>query len=330
MELPSLEAREELVRRYARVLDSFGAEVGDRPLVKQTAEFFPDAFERDEASLRRLVKRLSTHAGLDDIPIEVGLSSGETPPGGGGGCGSGGCAAPQPNAQALGHRLEETPEGWRINIAPSELGHPGALACILATALGRIFLEETVNPQCPVQAPVEATTELVCVSLGLGLLLLEGSYIYSKSCGGPSVAQVTHLSVGQLAVACALFIQNGNYSERHARSSLGTTQKAVLTEAFAWTQSNARKLEGLRNNPSELTEGPLGLTVARSWLSRVLDREADPSSPENISQALGLDLGLSEAEMSSLATATKARAPRAPDPERDELSALVDEALRSS
>ena len=73
MDLPAPDACTELVRRYARLLTHFGAELGERPMVLPTSEFFPDRFRGDEASLQRLVQRLALHAGMSDIPIQARL-----------------------------------------------------------------------------------------------------------------------------------------------------------------------------------------------------------------------------------------------------------------
>src|SRR6187549_1299637 len=112
MDLPDIASRAELVRRYARLLWHFGSEIGERPLVRQNGEFFPDVFDRDEASVGRLVRRLATHAGLADIPLEVQLVSlapSEVPSRG---RGSGGCAPAKVGDAATANRLEARENGW--------------------------------------------------------------------------------------------------------------------------------------------------------------------------------------------------------------------------
>lgn len=331
MQLPTLQGREELVQRYALLLEYFGAEMGQRPLVQQTAEFFPDSFQQDQPSVQRLVDRMSSHAGLQDIPIEVQLAESAAPVSASS-CSSGGCgSASSPQSSAL-NRLEATPNGWRLQVATAELGHPGALASTLAVALGRVFLEETSHPGRQPQAPIEVTTELVCVGLGLGLLLIEGSYIYSKSCGGPSVSQLTKLSVGQLAIACALFIEGGQHSSRRARKQLSTTQRALLTEASAWASSNSKLLAPLRHSPALLTEGPLGLREARSWLAQILDKKSPDVEPDfsEDSLELALSAGMGDADLGVDGESGPKPSRKPKDPEREALAALVDEALRSS
>ena len=62
-----------VVQRYAQLLAKLGDEIGQRPLVLPTAEFFPDRFQGDVKSLRRLIQRMQKHAGMSDIPIEASL-----------------------------------------------------------------------------------------------------------------------------------------------------------------------------------------------------------------------------------------------------------------
>lgn len=357
MELPDLGGRAELVRRYAHLLQHFGSEIGTRPLVRQNGEFFPDRFEKDEASLARLVRRLQTHAGLDDIPLQVRLSSlDDAPVEASGGscntsasssCGSGGCApAAVPQGAAAARLVEEkvgSQSGWVLNVFDAELHHPVALTCKLAQALASLFLAETQSATAPVEAPLEVSLDLACVALGLGNLVLEGSYVYAKSCGGPSVTQLTALNVGELAVACSLFIAVGGHSGRRALAELGTTQRALLAEANDWAASNPRIIEQLATDPGQLATNAPKLGEARPWLLRLFDRPALRSAkngPEpSLERALSGELG--DAELRRLYQSARNTEPKAPAAatgpsaalnaaDRDELRSLVDEALRSS
>jgi len=385
MELPDLTGRAELVRRYARLLQHFGAELGERPLVRHDTQFFPDRFEKDQASLERLVRRLQEHAGLLDVPLRVQLltpdglpSEGSAASCGTGGCGSAGggsgaCgtgAAPQDGAKLP--RLVETAQGWTLNVGEAELHHPVALTTQLSLALADIFLTETESTSAPVEAPREVSRDLACVALGLGLLVLEGSFIYSKSCGGPSVACLTKLSVGELAIACSLFIAADGHSARRAVSDLGTTQRALLSEASDWAASNPELIRQLTEDPGQLATRTPAVQDTRGWLLRLFQRgpqraSQGPRRAASFEQALAAGLG--EAELLDLAqdlargtpggnkaannraasntaasgtaasngaasnTAAHHRAPAVDERrarERQELAALVDEALRSS
>ena len=342
MELPELEGRAQLVRRYAHLLSHFSREIGKRPLVLQNAKFFPDLFERDEASAVRLVRRLQAHAGMDDIPVHARVVAFEPPQESearAGSCGSGGCGPVQVTETPKTTRLIETGEGWQLNVFDVELHHPVGLTTQMARALGRIFLEEARTSADAIEAPIEVSTELAAVALGFGPLLLDGSYIYGKSCGGPSVSRLTTLSVGELAIVSSLFIAMGRHSTRQALGYLGTTQRALLSEASDWAASNAKIVEELGEAPGQLATGTPKLAETRPWLLRLFDRPRRPTSPSlesALSGSLGdaelLELARSLAETHPTGEAGRpSTQPRAPKGDRhDELRALVDEALRSS
>jgi hypothetical protein len=338
--LPDLAGRGELVRRYAHLLQHFRAEIGARPLVRQTAEFFPDRFDKDLPSVQRLVRRLQTHAGLLDVPIAVNLVSlelADASTNAAQGCGSSACspscAAPSPSDGNTFARLEEGAQGWTLNVFDAELHHPVALTTQLSLALAEIFLSESSSADAPVEAPRGVSRDLACVALGLGLLVLEGSFIYSKACGGPSVTRLTELSVGELSVACALFVALGRHSGRRAVQDLGTTQRALLAEANDWAASNAPLLAELSRNPGQVATKAPEVREARSWLLRVFERPAPRAAEASRAPAELPSAELPEDALLELARkaapAPRAR-PRVRTREQEELASLVDEALRSS
>jgi hypothetical protein len=330
MELPPLPVLSAVTQRYARLLARFGDEFGERPLVLPTSKFFPDKFTPDAPSLARLVSRMQRHAGIDDIPITAVLVGGDEPAPKGGGCGSGACSTIH-GTDAEVERLVDRGDGWQLNMPAAELGHPVVLTTQVARTLGLVFLLETRNEDEPLDAPPEVTAELAAVALGFGALLLEGSYIYAKSCGGPTVARATALGVGELGFALALFAAVRGLPLRGALAEVGTTQRALLDEARSLVDSNASLVQGLKQHPERVARGDFALTEARPWLVRVLGKRstATRKSGEGL-EALGADASLEDME-SLLATlpaqAKKPAAPKARDAKRDELRALVDEAL---
>lgn len=330
MELPQLPVLSAVTQRYARLLARFGGEIGDRPLVLPTGEFFPDTFAGDEPSVARLVSRMQEHAGIADVPVtSVLVGADGLAAKSGGGCGSGACSTIHGTDAEL-ERLVEHGDGWRINVPASELGHPVVLTTQLARTLGLVFLLETRGEGEALDSPPEITMELAAVSLGFGALLLEGSYIYAKSCGGPTVARATALGPGELAFALALFAGQRGLSLRGALKELGTTQRAVLTEAKALVESNERVVQALKAHPERVARGDFALAESRPWLLRVLGgRPASRKAGEGLA-ALDADLSLEDAEglLATLpAELQKPKAPKKRDEKRDELRALVDEAL---
>ncbi|HEY6077873.1 MAG TPA: hypothetical protein VIW29_03680 [Polyangiaceae bacterium] len=269
MELPDDRTLRELVQRYASIVERFGADIGQRPMVLPDGKFFPDPFTGDLPSVGRLLRRMQEHAGMSDIPIKVGVISPDADTEcGSGGCGS--CAAPSVSPQVAAARLVDLGDGWQVNIDPGEVRSPVALTAALARALGHVFLLEETTPERPLEEPLEMTVELTSVALGLGTLLLSGSYLYQKSCGGPNVACLTALSVGELSVAFALFAKQGGHGLRAARAQLDATQRAQLDEAQTWLLSNPRISQLLVQDPLRLSLGDFELSAPKSWMGRLL------------------------------------------------------------
>ncbi len=341
MELPSPPALRAVVERLARLRSRLGDELGDRPLVLPTSEFFPDEFHADEPSVKRLVTRLKRHAGMSDIPTRTRVA-GLEPDCETGGCGTGrvrgggcqdGCGTGSATEEPI-VRLMDAGETWRITVPAAELRHPVLLGTNLARLLGFVFLAETLPEGEAVEAPADVTADLTGVLLGFGVLLLQGSYIYQKGCGGPRVARATKLGPGELAVATALFAKLGNHPSRVARRALDATQAAAFTAARDWVESNDPLVEALRRDPARVARGAVELTETRPWLSRALGRKprttpARSEPGEGGLDEMGGDAG-SLAEIDDLlATLPEARRPRSrpTTPVDEELKALVAEAL---
>jgi hypothetical protein len=269
MELPDDRGLRDLVQRYASVLERFGDDIGRRPMVLPNGKFFPDAFTGDLPSVSRLLRRMQQHAGMADIPIEIGVIDPDEAKEacGSGGCGS--CAAPNVSPELAAARLVDLGDGWRINLSPAEVHNSVALTAALARALGHVFLLEETSAERPLEEPLEVTVELTTVALGLGTLLLAGSYLYQKSCGGPNVACLTALGVGELSVAFALFANHSGHSLRAARGELEATQRDQLNEAETWMLSNPRVTRLLATDPLRVALGDFELSAPKSWMARL-------------------------------------------------------------
>jgi hypothetical protein len=270
MDFPDDRTLRELVQRYASIVERFGADIGQRPMVLPNGQFFPDQFTGDFPSVQRLLRRMQQHAGMSDIPVQLGVIDPDADSAeacGSGACGS--CAAPNVSPEVAAARLTDLGDGWRINIAPGEAQNPVALTAALARALGHIFLLEETSAERPIEEPLEVTVELTSVALGLGTLLLSGSYLYQKSCGGPNVSCLTAMGVGELSVAFAMFAKLGGHSLRRARSELGATQQDQLSEAETWLLSNPRISRLLASDPLRLVLGDFELSAPKSWMARL-------------------------------------------------------------
>lgn len=307
-----------VVQRYARLIQRLGPELGDRPLVLPTEKFFPDTFNGDAKSLRRLVKRMREHAGMGDIPVKPVLTDAEEESHAhGGGCGSGACSTPKTSAEAPA-RLVDDGEGWRLQFQAAELRHPVALTATVARALAHVFLAETREEGEAIDEPVELTVDLAAVALGFGELLLEGSHIYSKSCGGPSVAKLTALGPQELAIACVLFVTRGKHSARALAKELPATQREALDDARALIDKNPALAKAICDSPERLADGEFDLSRDKPFFGGLFGKK----KPDD-------DLSLDDLE-SMLRSAPVAKTAKRKDRAADELASLVDEALRDA
>jgi hypothetical protein len=305
MDFPAEDALVAIVERYARLLSDVESELGPRGLVLPNGQSFPDRFTPDAEGARTLVARMLAHAGLEDVPLTTRVVDEFGAEAESHGCSSG-CQVP---AEADGSvpRLVDDGEGWTLNVPAYELMHPVVLTSTIARALGHVFLVESLPPGRPIEAPADLTADYAAVALGLGPLLLEGAYVYSKGCGGPRVAQVTRAGLSELGVLTALHLRMGGHSLRATLKDLGTTQAAVLREAHEWAESNGELVAKLLKDPARVAAGDYELASASPWLVRLFKKK--PRKDE--------------------APATRSK-PAALDPKVSELRALVDEALSAS
>jgi hypothetical protein len=315
-----------VVKRYAEALTALELTPGEQPLVLPTAEWFPDEFTQDQESLERLLARMQGYAGLEAVDIDVSLSGAvQSSACGTGGCGSGACGTEKAPTEAP--RLQARDGGYSISMPAQALAHPIAFTASIARMLGCVRLIES-----GVAEPDAASSELAAVAMGFGVLLLEASYLYSKSCGGPSVGSATALPLGDLAMPFALFLLSEGHKPRRAMSELATTQRAVVDEAWALASSNKALVQHLRERPERVARGDFSLSEARSWFSRLFSagrakkpRDAEAAALSALERGEDLDsvaalLG-NEAAGGRKASGGDARR------RDDDVQSLVDEAL---
>jgi hypothetical protein len=244
----------------------------------------------------------------------------------GSGCGSS-CGTPE-DFMGDEPRLVDLGDGWRVQVPANELTQPLVLTTNLARAIGYIFLVETRSPKSPVHDNLDVAADLASTLLGFGALLLTGSYIYSKSCGGPRIRRVTSLGCAELAIATVMFASRHEQDLRPMRKDLEATQKAAVDEASLWFKERPLILDRFVSDPQRLARGEVpmakggGGLVARFFGKRVSAASAADDPESNLCE---LEAMLAESPLATSAT-RNAR----PDPRADELRALVDEALSAT
>lgn len=331
MQLPQAQVTRAVIQRYARLHHRYRDDLGSRDLVLPNADYFPDEFVGDPDSAVLLALRMQEHAGLVDVPIECRVVSPGTPTPQSSSCGSGACGTPQTSGSGVA-RLVDTGESWVLQVPAAELRHPVALTTNLARSLAYVFLIETKREEETLEPPVDVTADLVAVALGFGTLMLQGSYIYVKSCGGPQIASVTKIGVAELAISTALFAHLGGHDLGLALKSLDVTQKAALNEANKLIKANKKLLARLAQSPDRVAKEPFELnqpgdlfgSLRRKLASR--SAEADPLSRIDPNMALE-EIESLLIDMPPSSEAGRPRASSRPQAPSDDLKSLVADAL---
>jgi hypothetical protein len=325
-----------LAERYAALVNELGLDAGEPLLVLPNGEFFPDTFRGDQAGVEALCARMQGYAGLERLNLSIELADdGSEPAGGGcgtGGCGTGACATP-PAAKERA-RLERNASGWLLRVPTAELRNPIVLTSRLATLLGAVaLLERHPEGEALASDPIEA--ELTAAALGFGVLLLEASYLYSKSCGGPNVQRATALGCDELAVLLALAAARDGHSLKPAFAELGTTQRALLSEAKSTLDASPTLTQRLCQQPERVARGDFKLRDGGSIFARLFRKKpAQKAAADREAAALrALERGASLDELEALVAPVTAKKPAAPKTPAaagndDDIRALVDEALR--
>jgi hypothetical protein len=306
-----------ILRATARLLEGGTEPVSG--LILPTSEHFPDRFDASPAAVERLLGRVRAHAGLIEVPIRVEVAGAG---GHGSSCASGSCcstgapSAPLQRVRRLGER-----DGYLVSVAAAEVGNPAVLTTALVRAVSHVFLTEAQLYREFQRAEAEGVVDLCGCLLGFGVLLGNGSYIYSKGCGGPRVSSATKLPVEEICLALGLFCRLHQLPPRSAAVHLDPTPRAHFDAAEQWVRSNAGVVSLLRTDRAAIEAETYSLSEARSWLSRLfgLGRARGPSVP-------------TDEELERVAKSLEAkRAGKSVDPARaqrlQELRALVDDAL---
>jgi hypothetical protein len=277
MDLPDDLSLRRIVKTYAHLRAEHGAAIGRPALVQPTAEFFPDPFRPDIASLDRLLRRMMEYAPLSsELGVELAVFAPE-PDHQAGGCGSAACGTGPGNGSG-GVGVAELDDRYRVVVSATDVANADVLSTSLARSVGALVLHEAGEHVGAEASEIAAT---VC---GFGVLLLNGSAVWAKSCGGLRMAQATITPVDEMAVALALFVAVHEHKVSQARKHLGATQREAFDVAQDWVDSNPMLVETLRDRPERLAAGAIDFDPVRSvfgqWLhKRRLERAFRPPPP---------------------------------------------------
>ncbi len=239
---------------------------------------------------------------------------------------SGGCCSsvsePVEEPEGPTPRLVDLGEGWRLQVPEGELRHDVALTTNLARSLGYVFLLETRSARQPLEEPIDVTADIASCLLGFGSLMLAGSYIYAKSCGGPSIRRVTALGPIELAFVTVLVASTEGHSLSALRKHLGPTQSSAVDEAEAWLKRRPKLVAAFRDEPGQLAAGTMSLEAERVslWSRWFGTSSAVKPKSDDVEEGLAnLEAMLAEAPLSRRPRGARGASAK------DDLRALVDE-----
>jgi hypothetical protein len=265
-ELPPPSALAWMVREYASFRAEHAEVIGDPELVLPNDTFFPDPVTASAEGVNTLLRRTMTYAPLaEDLLVTFDFQvPGEGDVGGScssGGCGSGGGASSLATVRPTDNGDGE--DGYVVSLSTVDAGDPAKLMTSLARVAGSLVLHEGGDEQ----ADDPARLELAAIAVGLGVLVVNGSYLYSKSCGGARVHQGTALAVTEAAALLALFCRVHKVKPSLARSQLALTQR---DRALVFWEANERVIDTLRTAPELLVGGAFTLDSERGPVARLL------------------------------------------------------------
>ncbi len=315
MDLPSEDSLRWLVARYASLLAEHGEGIGSPHLVQPTGEDFPDAFELSGPGVARFLQRMIHHAPVsNDLDIQLRVladDGGES--GGTGGCGTGACGdgsgKANPHGPRLRDRVIDADDAYILELPERDVAPPVRLATTFARSVGSLVLfeaEEDIEP-----GELGAVSEVAAVACGFGVLLMAGSHVVGKSCGGFSIQQHTHLSASELGVLLALFTRLTGKKPKEARTHLEPTQREAFDEALEWVDSNSAVVVQLAERPEMLADGVFDIAPTRGLLGRLFTGSSRAKPPAD------------------MAPVSSRRTPRSAEEQRrlDEAREMVDAAL---
>lgn len=265
-----------IVAHFAHLRANYGEAFAAPDLVEPTGEYFPDEFALEPDSIEQLVHRMMDYVPLSS-DLDVGVAfiqpDGEVS---GGGCGSGACSTGGLKEIARGGAIE-TDDGYAVALHVQDVGDPTILTTAIARGLGRVVLfeaDEDVDPR-----DEGALSELTAIAAGLGLILLNGSCVYKKGCGGMKRHQATFLSVEEVAMGLALFVRSNETKPSGVRRHLEVTQKEAFDAALAWVEGQPALVRALREHPETLEDGVFEVESKKGLLSRLFTRPSTDERP---------------------------------------------------
>jgi hypothetical protein len=306
--------RKVLLARLAWARRVFGPYLdGDVPVILPDGEHFPDAFTPDEAGIVAVAERVRSYTPLaQDVPMAFASKElAETSSGSS--CSSGGCGSGGGEDQLSD--VVRSGEGYVVRLAAGDLSDPMRMVAALARAIATMVLIESGEALPPGEP--ESLAEIVAVTMGFGLVLLNASCVYKKGCGGLRAHSSTHLGIDELGFLFAADVAAKGAARGGVRGQLAITQRESFDACDAWFKARPQLIETLRESPAHLEDGLFSTEEESvSWFARLFGKRRELQAPPKTPSAAG---------PRSTKSAKSARG--APRPVDHKLKQIVEDAL---
>lgn len=240
------QTRQWIESRMAWLKAQFGAGLYTRPVVLPAAEFFPDAYDGSEPTVRTLLDRVCGYMGIRCDEIEVSLYSEQVPIQEGG------------LVPGTGGLYVEEDGRFHIWLNESNLDDPGGLVATMAHELGHVLLlgHRRVSPEEPDHEPL---TDLLTVFLGLGVITAnavvhEESWV-NGGWSGWSIGRRGYISMPMYGYALAVFARERSEERPEWVKHLRPDVRYAFDQAICYLESADRDDvgdEGGGNRPAAL------------------------------------------------------------------------------
>jgi len=217
--------------RWNWLAEQFGA---DRPrqstVILPLAEFFPDAFDDSEESIRQMVDRVCQYMGLDPATIAFSVYQDPTPT--------------YPGEWRNGTAGLYHPEGdvFRIWIEVANLDDPLAMVATIAHELAHVHLlgHGRLHSDCDDHEPL---TDLLTVFLGLGVFtansVIREHYWHAGQVSGWSMGRRGYLGMPELGYALARFARMRGENDPQWAKQLRLDVRSAFKRALAFLEQQA-------------------------------------------------------------------------------------------
>jgi hypothetical protein len=200
-----------------------------------TAEHFPDQYNRSEASLDRMFRRIAVRMNVDPAEVEVTLFATESD--------LTNSLVPFHSSKGLGAAglyHHDPSSKQQISIDESQMKDPMTLVAVIAHELGHVILLRPGLVDRD-EADMEPLNDLLTVFLGFGIFTANSAFRFEQHqderVQGWSARRLGYLTEEQFGYALARFAYERRDAKHKWDSFLATNIRSFMRRSVAWLSS---------------------------------------------------------------------------------------------